>query len=432
MRSIPHVGGLIFALALSLALGGRSSADPVPYSAPVVVAEAEVRSGPTTDPKFYSTNRLRRGDVVQVVKERPDGWLEIRPPQGSFSWINTRYVTQPVPTQPNNFVVMTPGGVRVSVLMGGELGQGRPTVEAAKLEQGTMVYRYTKTGETTRVASDTDGTWMPIDPPAAEVRYLRAEAVGKAPAPAAAAPAPVPVPAAVPQAVANPAANPAAIGASSFTPTSVAPGAVGVQAGVIPASSDKPTHAEVEDLYNRAVAADRAGNVQLAAQLYYKAASMGLAINSPICPQALGRANYLLGIVPPASSPVTDSRLRPMTPEPVTPPVVRLAQPCTPAVPPDQPLSTAGATFTTSRQQGDMLSTPQWVGRLRRAGRGIGNRPTYVLESSTGAPLLYANPVVGVELDSFIGQNVQLIGTTTYYGELRAQYMWVTQVRQVP
>jgi hypothetical protein len=94
-----------------------------------------------------------------------------------------------------------------------------------------------------------------------------------------------------------------------------------------------------------------------------------------------------------------------------------------------QPVSTAGATFTTSRQPGESASAPPCVGRLRRAGRGIGDRPTYVLESTTGAPLLYANPVAGIELDSYIGHTVELTGTTTYYGLLRANYMWVTQVR---
>jgi hypothetical protein len=419
MRSIPLAGGSALALCLSLALGGPATADPAPYNAAITSPEAEVRSGPTTDPKFYPTNRLRKGDVVQVVKERADGWLEIRPPQGSFSWINTRSVTQPIPTQPNNFVVVTQGGAKASVLMGGELGQGRPTVEGAKLEQGTMVFRYTKTGETTRVAHDTDGSWMPIDPPAAEVRYLRADAVAKAPAANPPA-APVAVPAA--------AAPQGAAGVPSFTPTAVPPAPVGGQlATTTPAPGDKPTHAQVEEVYNQAVAADRAGNVQLATQLYAKAASLGLTINSPVAPQAIGRANYLLGTAPPpAGSPLADSRLRPSTAGDPVAPVVRLAQPYPPAV---QPVSTAGATFTTSRQPGDSASTPQWVGRLRRAGRGIGNRPTFVLDSTTGTPLLYVNPVAGVELDSYVGHTVELIGTTTYYGELRAHYMWATQVR---
>ena len=77
------------------------------------------------------------------------------------------------------------------------------------------------------------------------------------------------------------------------------------------------------------------------------------------------------------------------------------------------------------------ISEPKRIRSGRKAGRGIGNRPTYVLESTTGGPLLYANPVAGVELDSQIGHTVELIGTTTYYGELRAYYMWVTQVRQL-
>jgi hypothetical protein len=422
MRSIPLAGGSALALCLSLAFVSPATADPAPYNAAITVPDAEVRSGPTTDPKFYPTNRLHKGDVVQVVKERADGWLEIRPPQGSFSWINTRSVTQPVPTQPNNFVVVTQGGAKAAVLMGGELGQGRPTVEGARLEQGTMVLRYVKTGETTRLAYDTDGSWMPIDPPAAEVRYLRADAVAKAPAANPPA-APVPVPAAAaPQGVAP--------GVTSFTPTAVAPAPVGGQQAAA-APGDKPTHAQVEEVYNQAVAADRAGNVQLATQLYAKAAALGLAINSPVAPQAIGRANYLLGTAPPpAGSPLADSRLRPSTVADPVAPVVRLSQPYPPAaVPAMQPVSTAGAMFTTSRQPGESASPPPCVGRLRRAGRGIGNRPTYVLESTTGTPLLYANPVAGVDLDSYIGHTVELTGTTTYYGELRANYMWVTQVR---
>ena len=427
MRSIPLAGGLALALCLSFALGGPAAADPAPYVATITVSEVEVRSGPTTDPKFYSTNLLHKGDPVQVLKERPDGWLEIRPPLGSFSWINSRFVTQPVPTQPRNLVVVAQGGTKASVLMGGELGQGRPTVEAAKLEQGTMVNRYVKMGRITDAKDEPDGSWIPIDPPAAEIRYLRAEAIAKAPAANPAVPAAAaPVPAAVaPQG----APAPAAPGITTFTPSPVAPAPVGGQAAAAPAPANRPTHAEVEDVYNKAREADRIGNVQLAIQLYYKAASLGVAINSPVVPQSIARANYLVGTAPaPAGSPFADSRLRPSAAADPVAPSVRLTQPYMPT---DQPVANTSATFTTSRQPGAAPVAPAYVGRLRRAGRGVGDKPTYVLESTSGAPLLYANPATGIELDSYIGHTVELTGNATYYGALRANYMWVTQVRQL-
>jgi hypothetical protein len=407
MRCIRLAGGL----ALALALGGRAVADPAPYSAPITVSDAEVRSGPTTDPKFYPTNRLRRGDVVQVLKERQDGWLEIRPPEGSFSWINTRFITQPIPTQPNNFVVVAPGGAKVPVLMGGALGQGKPTVVGAALLQGTMVHRYQNGGQAGAPFLDPEGTWMPIEPPAAEVRFLRYEAIAKAPAT---------VPAAAQLAIqTQPAGSPPA---SSFMPTP------GSQPAAAP--SDKPTHAEVEELYQKAVAAERAGYVQMAIQLYAKAGSLGLTINSPVVPEAIARAHFLIN----ASSPVAQAAApqnptNPMVAEPAAPPSARLTRPTAPATGVEQPLTTTSATFTTSRQQATSNATSPWVGRLRRAGRVIGTLPTYVLESADGRPILYANGVTGVNLEAYLGQYVELIGSAAYLGEIRTNHMWVAQVR---
>jgi hypothetical protein len=72
----------------------------------------------------------------------------------------------------------------------------------------------------------------------------------------------------------------------------------------------------------------------------------------------------------------------------------------------------------------------QFIGQLRRSGRGRFNKPTYVLEAERG-PLMYANPAPGVDLDPYVGRNVELIGTAAYDGELRANYMVVTQIRLV-
>jgi SH3-like domain-containing protein len=402
MRSIPLAGGLM----LVLAFAGRAAADPVPYNATVTAATADVRSGPSSDSKFYATNRLQRGTVVQVLRERPDGWLEIRPPDGSFSWINESFVKQMIASQPNNLVVDCRPGEKVEVRIGSELVDTKPTVIGAHLERSTQVHLFQRPGHVTRPQSDTDGTWLPIEPPAAEVRYLRTDAVAKpvAPTTMAARPPTADAPAAVP--LAGPAT-------SSFT-------AAPLPATTPAAPGDKPTHAEVEELYNKAVMVERSGNVPQAIQLYAKAGSLGLTINSPVAPQAIARANYLLGAAPPGTAPVVDSRFSPVSTEPT----VHLARPSPGSAVP------AGATFSVSRQTGTAVAGLQFIGQLRRSGRGRFNRPTYVLEAERG-PLLYANPSTGVDLEPYVGRNVELLGTAAYDGELRANYMVVTQVRLV-
>lgn len=432
MRSTPLAGGL--ALGLMLALRGIALAAPVPYTATVTVPEAEVRSGPSTDPKFYPTNRLRQGDPVTVLKERSDGWLEIRPPAGSFSWINTKFTSPIVPTLPNNFRVEAPAGEAVPVLIGEELasGTGRPTVIGARLERATQVHRWQTGGRPGAVLTDAYGTWMPIEPPDQEVRYLRAEAIAKPAAP----PAPAAPHAAAPAAVIPPPAPTpvAAPGGTSFLPSATQLVAGQVPAGNAAPAAPKLTHAEVEEIYSKAVEADRAGNTQAAVPLYYKAVALGMTINSQVTPWALDRANFLMGYTRAVPTvPVADSRFHPMAVEPVTPPNVQLTRPYPPA--PEQPAPATAATFTASRQvaaaPGAISGPSQFVGLLRRSGRGRGIAgKTYVLESDRG-PLLYATPSAGVDLEAYVGKNVELTGVAGYDGEWRANYMTVTQVRLV-
>lgn len=406
MRRLPLLG----LLALVLAVGGRApAAEQAPKLETIAMDQAELRSGPSNDAKFYVTNRLRRGDRVQVLRERSDGWLEVCPPEGSFSWINTRFLNQIVPTMPN-YVVVAPPGVKVPVLMGSDVMDGKPQVVGASLERSAQVHRFRQAGRLGQERSDADGAWMPIEPPDQEVRYLRSEAVAKAPA--------------VPAVVALPMAPPAApaSGVSSFTPAPVPPGA----ASTVPTTQ----HHEVDELYNRAVQAERAGNINEAVRLYAQVGALGLPINHQYAAEAIRRADYLLTGAGRGPAPTADGRLYPMTPESVVPPSARLARPLAPSptgadAAPIRPT----ATFTTARQAD---AGPQWIGRLRRAGRGIGDRPTYVLETASGQPFLYANAGAGVDLEAHVGQHVELIGSAIYYGELRANYMTVNQVRPTP
>ena len=92
----------------------------VPFTARIILPNAEVRSGPGSDSKLYGTNNLKAGDVITVVQERADGWLAIRPPDGSFSWVQSKYLQRIVATQPN-YLVQTNDGNKVPVYIGSAL-----------------------------------------------------------------------------------------------------------------------------------------------------------------------------------------------------------------------------------------------------------------------------------------------------------------------
>jgi len=160
------------ALVAALLAAAAEDAGKVQYVATVKVPEAEVRSGAGDSPQLYSTNRLHKGDKVEVLKELEGGWLAIKPPPGSFSWINARFVEQVAPGKPMWVVVAHPE-VRVPLLMGSDVRGDKPTVEGVRVVRGTQL----RSIGPERAADD--GRWLPVEPPVSEVRYLRAEAVSR-------------------------------------------------------------------------------------------------------------------------------------------------------------------------------------------------------------------------------------------------------------
>ena len=86
-------------VALTLLAGMLSAGAAAAQDAVILLPSAEVRSGPSD--KFYPTSKLLKGDHVTVLREAKDaqGWLEIKPPTGSFSWIKAKYV-QKHPSRP--------------------------------------------------------------------------------------------------------------------------------------------------------------------------------------------------------------------------------------------------------------------------------------------------------------------------------------------
>jgi uncharacterized protein YgiM (DUF1202 family) len=134
-----------------------------------VTQDVEVRSGPTD--KYYPTLRLKQGDQVTVLpsaKEQP-GWLAIKPPPSSFSWINAKYVKQLNARE--GFVDPADAASPVEVYPGSALVNQQPNMVSMKLDRGTIVVIVDKMLEAG------GEKWLPIAPHPSEFRYIPASAV---------------------------------------------------------------------------------------------------------------------------------------------------------------------------------------------------------------------------------------------------------------
>ena len=387
MPSALTLGALLVALALH--------ADDPPlkklYDATVKVPEAVVRSGASDKPEMYPTNRLHQGDVVEVVQEMDGGWLAIKPPpRGSFSWINSRFLERD-PKDQRIWVVHSEAPV--DVLLGSELLNAKPSVVGKKLSPGSIVVAVGQPIDDNR---DNDGRFLPIVPPEGELRYVRADQVTPN----------------TPAGQAGLAPPPTAVGAVPPGPPAPAgdfnhPATPAASAPLPPAAggSSDPRWQEAQRL-------EQEGKKAEAAQKYTELAQQVYAENHDLAMQCYNRAYFLRESLqggtptPPANSQLTsataDNRLAP--------------------VPAGNPGLQANYASLQDPAAGapPQTSTP---GLLRVAGRGVDSRPTYVLQNSQGMIQMYVTAQPGVDLQSYVGRNVQLYGPLVYRMDIRAYYM---------
>jgi hypothetical protein len=105
----------------------------VPYIAEIIGDDVYVRSGPGTN--YYNCGKLKRGDKVKVVRIQYS-WSCIVPPDGSFSWISTQYVS----IDPNNPDMGTVTGDNVRVYAGSDYVRPiHSTTLQLKLDKGDKV-----------------------------------------------------------------------------------------------------------------------------------------------------------------------------------------------------------------------------------------------------------------------------------------------------
>ena len=373
----------------------------VPFTARIILPNAEVRSGPGSDSKLYGTNNLKAGDVITVVQERPDGWLAIRPPDGSFSWVQSKYLQRIVATQPN-YLVQTNDGNKVPVYIGSAVLNTKPTLESARLTRGSQVKSLG--------AAQSDGkeNWIPIVPPENELRYIRCEAIGKQAVQA------NPVPAIVPAAPRNPVSSNTIVNANSAVP-----------------------NCDANQRWSQAISAETAGQSTEAIRLYSQI-GQDFACSQPMfASQAYGRAVWLRDCASKGKT-NTVQACAPGQPKLTNKALVQAVSNLQNNAP-TAPIGSAPVANMVPQSNGPSPTPVKSInsgsgsgmgpGFLRKAGRPQSNEPSYYIESQQGRPLIYLAPAPGQNLDLFINQRVEVSGPTTYRSDMRAYVMTVYQIQ---
>ena len=152
--------GILFACASA----ERASAEPSPYEARVVATGAPILSGPGEN--YYPTDTLAQGDVVEVYREKSGGWLAIRPPLNSFSWVPGSDLKK----QDDGLAEIVKDNVASRI--GSRLNDKRNAAQV-RLKKGELV-------EVLDEEKFGDETWYKIAPPAGEFRWIQAALVERA------------------------------------------------------------------------------------------------------------------------------------------------------------------------------------------------------------------------------------------------------------
>jgi hypothetical protein len=440
---------MLLGATLALALVGSARAGEASSQAVVQTDRAEVRCKPGTEPSVYVTQTVARGEVVQVVRRLDNGWLEIVPPKGSYSWINTRGL-RCVNEGQHAWMVASDGG-SVPVLVGSPYKPGKPDVIGTTLARGAQVVAV---GDP-HPSDDGDGLWLPIMPPAGEYRYIRQKDVAVVPS----------SPSAATMTVAHP--------GSGGTFASPGAGPQPAADNLPPATKDVhvggPAGAsDVDPLLQQAEQLERSGDRAGAARLYDQLGNKYFNSNHDAAMQYYNRAGWLRGNAPAAPRPANEAealyqqaqqaeqagnraeaarawaRLGNMYAETNYALAMqyynraswlRQGQPSAPAGPAAQ-LPAAGVPAR-SQQSGAapvravsvQLAGP---GRLTRSATWLEGRATYVLESPQAQVLAYLTPEPGVDLEHYTGQNVRVLGQVVPHPELRVPCLTVTRVDPLP
>jgi hypothetical protein len=363
------VGGMMI-----LIVAASASAQSATYT--VRQPQADVRSGPSDAPLHYVTNRLRQGEKVEVVKEEPAGWLAIKPPADSFSWVNTRFLRQ---LGKNAWTVESEGVVEV--LYGSTFHPEKPTVISNQLKRGAQVESIGAPW-----TPPDGGIWVRIKPPPSEVRYIRAADVMPDAAPGGPT-TPVTIAASQPSNADGQTWNRAV--------PDVPPPQLERQAPV-PQPSANPR-------WQAAERAEREGRINEAIEMYAQLGRDVAYTDHELAMRCYNQANALRrGRVY-----TTETRLRPVAAGTVSQSGAGYAPQncCTPC----------GQNNYTFR------------GRLRPAHQSLDYLRTYTLENPQGQVIAFVTPA-GTDLEPLVNRVVEVSGVACYRGDVRNNYVRASRI----
>lgn len=354
-------------LALVLAsLGVAYAADRPKRTGTVDVDRAAIMSGPAFG--YPSVGEFRKGDSVLILREEDTGFYAIQPPPGSVSWIKAIHLGKvDLGDSGKANVTVTVEGAEV---MAGETLRTGPTNRlTTRLARGTIVEVI---GMPKRIDN---ASWCPITPPEGDMRWVSKKNVSASSVTVLAGPTPYePKVTEATPAVAGPRGNPP----------------------ITPAVATTPRSFTEHRLYDQAVRAEKAGDFTTAKGLYAR-------IYQDLWDQKADRD----AIISCYNRYQTCDERSKGTGE-TKPPVTR-AETASRSAPTNSKWSSAGT-----------LQEMQKV--------FVDGQQVYSLIDDRGEVINYATGVDGVNLRSFTGKRVQLLGAVQQRPELFRPHIAVERV----
>ena len=130
------------------------------FSIPIAVDNANILANPS--PNSYRTGTISKGRYVEVYFREANGYCAVRPPQGSFSWINGKFVVEEGDKLGK---IVSPNGKSIPSRVGCE-----------SLYESKVVQIGLKNGQKIRILDkiqlSDNSVWYKIAPPPGEFRWI--------------------------------------------------------------------------------------------------------------------------------------------------------------------------------------------------------------------------------------------------------------------